>query len=85
MFYAALPALEHIEKLVARRYAHRLVRFARLRPFVPLAIIVIVGGVAVAWFADQFIDLAEALHANSPRLQDFDTIAHAWAVSKRTP
>lgn len=85
MFYAALPALEHIEKLLARRYAHRLVRFARLRPFVPLAIIVIVGGLVVAWFGHQFIDLAEALRANNPKLQDVDTLAHAWAVSKRTP
>src|SRR5579884_2703185 len=85
IFYAALPALKHTEQLLARASAGKLVRFARFRPFIPLAIIVIVGGLAVAWFADQFIDLAEMLHSNSPKLQDFDTVAHAWAVSKRTP
>jgi len=71
--------------MLARRYASRLVRFARFRPLVPLALIVIIGGLLLAWCADQFIDLAEALHANNPRLQDFDVLAHAWAVSKRTP
>jgi membrane-associated phospholipid phosphatase len=85
VFSATLPAIEHVERRFARRYADRLVRFTRFRPIVPLAVIVVVGGLLVAWFGHQFIELAEALRANNPKLQDFDTLAHAWAVSKRTP
>ena len=91
VFYAALPALQHAKRIAARwmtrlstRYG-RVGRFTnRFRAYAPLVLIVIAGGVAVAWFGDQFIDLAELLHANSPKLQDFDTLAHAWAVSKRS-
>lgn len=71
--------------MIARRYATKLVRFAHYRPFLPLAVIVVAGGLAVAWFGHQFIELAESLRANSPKMQDFDAVAHAWAVSKRTP
>jgi len=91
MFYAAMPALEHAKRFAARAVTRLSTRFSRVghyanrfRSYVPLALIVILGGFAVAWFGDQFMDLAELLHANSPKLQDFDALAHAWAVSKRS-
>lgn len=74
-------------RLIARasvRYA-RIGRFTnRFKAYAPIALIVVVGALLVAWAGDQFIDLAEAVHSNSPKLQEFDTLAHAWAISKRT-
>jgi membrane-associated phospholipid phosphatase len=78
VFYATLPALQRSSALTARFLA------VRFHPYLPIAALLIIGGAIAAWAGDQFLDLAEALHANSPRMQDFDVLSHAWAISKRT-
>jgi len=90
-FYAALPALRHAGRLVARPIARASVRWVRIgrltnwvRTYVPIAIIIIVGGLVTVWAGDEFIDLAELVHVKSTKLQDVDVIAHAWSISKRT-
>lgn len=90
-FYAALPALQRTSKVSSRLFARLTVRYARIgrfttrvKAYVPIALVVIIGGLVVAWAGDQFIDLAELVRTKSARLQDLDTVAHAWAVSKRT-
>ena len=92
VFYAALPLLRHGNKFAATLIARASVRWTRLArmneryaAYLPVALIVIGGALLTAWAGDGFLDLAEQVHAKSPRLQDFDTFAHAWAVSKRTP
>jgi PAP2 superfamily protein len=92
VFYAALPLLRHGNKFAARLMARASVRWTRLAKmneryaaYLPVGLLVIGGALFTAWAGDGFIDLAEQVHAKSPRLQDFDTLAHAWAVSKRTP
>ncbi|HEX9491767.1 MAG TPA: phosphatase PAP2 family protein [Thermoanaerobaculia bacterium] len=92
VFYVTLPALRHGNRFVARLIARASVRWSRVgkmneryAAYLPVALIVIGGALFTAWAGDGFIDLAERVHAKSPRLQDFDTLAHAWAVSKRTP
>lgn len=84
IFYAAMPALQHAGKIIARRFARLIVRLARYRPYVPIALTIIFGGLVTALAGDQFIDLAELVHTKSTKLQDFDGVIHAWAVTKRT-
>lgn len=83
-FYAALPTLQHTTDFAARLFANQTERLSRFRPYVPIAITLIVGAVVTAWVGDQFIDLAELVHSKNPKLQDIDVLAHAWAISKRT-
>ncbi len=57
----------------------------RFKAYVPVAVILVAGGLLCAWAADNFLDLAEMVHASSPKLQQFDTSIHAWAISRRSP
>lgn len=57
----------------------------RFKAYVPVVLILVAGGLLCAWAADNFIDLAEMVHANSPKLQKIDTSIHAWAISRRSP
>jgi membrane-associated phospholipid phosphatase len=92
LIYATLPALRRAGALAARGLARLSLRYARIgaltrrfTPYLPIAIVVIAGGLLTAWAGDAFLDLAEAVHQKSPPLQDFDTLTHAWAISRRTP
>jgi len=92
LFYAALPLLNRAATLSARLTTRLSVRSARIgrltnrfRAYAPVAVIVIAGGLITWWAGDQFIDLAELVHSKSTKLQDIDTRAHAWAISKRMP
>ena len=84
IFYAAVPALQQTTAISARLFARQTERISRYRPYIPIALTLIIGGVVIGWAGDQFIDLAELVRTKSPRLQDLDAVAHAWAVSKRT-
>jgi membrane-associated phospholipid phosphatase len=57
----------------------------RFKAYVPIVVIVVAGALLTAWAGDNFIDLAEMVHSKSPRLQQFDTSIHAWAISRRSP
>jgi membrane-associated phospholipid phosphatase len=90
-FYAALPTLKHATTVSARQFARVSARWARvghfssrIKAYIPIALIVVVGGLLIAWAGDLSIDLAELVRTKSPKLQDLDVLAHAWAVSKRT-
>lgn len=91
-FYGAIPTLEHATAVPARAFARLAARYGRVgrftnrvKAYVPIVLIVVAGGLIVAWAGDQFIDLAELVHTKSVNLQRVDTVSHAWAVSKRTP
>jgi membrane-associated phospholipid phosphatase len=53
------------------------------RDYLPVIITVIVGGLVAAWAGDEFLDLAELVHAKSTTLQQIDTRVHDWAVARR--
>lgn len=90
IFYAALPLLRHTSKIGANALARLSVRWAglgklqeRYSVYLPIAVMVIGGAIFTAWAGDGFLDLAEQVHSNSPKLQRFDTAIHTWAVSER--
>jgi undecaprenyl-diphosphatase len=92
LVYAALPAVRHLGRLLARATARsaRVTRFVsttgeRFKNYLPVAAIVIAGGLFTAWAGDGFIDLAEKVHSNNAALQKIDMSIHDWAVSERTP
>ncbi|MHB0970608.1 MAG: phosphatase PAP2 family protein [Thermoanaerobaculia bacterium] len=55
-------------------------RFASLELYLPVFAVGAAGLIASLFLGDAFFDLAEALHENSPALQEADEIAHEWAV-----
>jgi membrane-associated phospholipid phosphatase len=63
---------------------HRTAEF-RYRDYLPVALLLIGGIVATAWLADEFVDLAELVHAQSPLLQEIDARVHLWARTERSP
>ena len=55
----------------------------RYKAYTPVVVIVLIGGVLAFWSADNFLDLAELVRAESPQLRGIDNDAHAWAVKHR--
>ncbi len=79
VFLLCEPALEHL----LARTAHWTAAF-RYRDYLPVLTLV-VAGIAVAAFAgDAFIDIAERVHASSPKLRELDSRIHAWARMTHT-
>ena len=74
LFLACEPALEHVLK----RTAHWTAAF-RYRDYVPVFTLIAIGIAVAALAGDGFIDIAERVHAESPRLREIDTRVHAWA------
>jgi membrane-associated phospholipid phosphatase len=91
LVYAALPAVRHIGRLLARAIARsarvtRIVSTAhqRSKNYLPVAAILIAGTLFTAWAGDSFLDLAEKVHGKNASLQRIDGSIHDWAVSERT-
>lgn len=66
-----------------RVVANRIMAKWRFRAYLPVIVLVVAGALLVAWAGDEFLDLAELVHAKSPLLQQVDTRVHDWAVAKR--
>ena len=88
--YAALPAIRHLGRLLARLVARsaRITRIVsttreRYKNYLPVLAILIAGALLTAWAGDGFIDLAERVHASSSTLIKIDTSIHDWAVRER--
>ena len=58
-------------------------RVTRFRAYAPVALVVLIGAAVTAFAGDEFLDLAELVHAKSPQLQRIDGEVHDWAVAKR--
>jgi undecaprenyl-diphosphatase len=89
--YAALPAIRHLGRVLAKLLARsaRATRFVsttreRFKNYLPVAAILIAGGLFTAWAGDAFMDLAEKVHGNNAALQKLDASIHDWAVTERT-
>lgn len=79
LFYAAGPALE---RLLAAA-AHRTAKF-RYRDYLPVIVLLAAGVAVTAAAGDAFLDLAEEVQANSPKLREIDTRVHTWARTTHT-
>jgi undecaprenyl-diphosphatase len=83
LLWGVLAAVHPPVGRFGRIVANRVVSKWRFRDYLPLIVIVIAGALLVGWAGDQFVDLAELVHAKSPLLQKVDTRVHDWAVAKR--
>lgn len=80
LFYYAGPLLE---RLLATT-AHFTTR-VRYGDYLPVFVVLAAGVVLAVMAGDAFLDLAESLRAESPRLQSVDRDVHDWAIDTRTP
>ena len=80
LFYAIGPTLER----ALAKSAHWTANF-RYRDYLPVFVVLAAGIAATAVAGDAFLDLAEGLQAQSPRLHAVDRDVHDWAVDTRTP
>lgn len=55
-------------------------RLASFELYLPVFAVGAAGLIASLFLGDAFLDIAEALHDNSPALQAADSVAHEWAV-----
>jgi len=78
-FYATGPALARVLAVTSRWTTH-----FRYRDYLPVLVIVAAGLVITAIAGDAFLDIAERVHANAPRLEHMDTEMHAWAATTRS-
>jgi undecaprenyl-diphosphatase len=90
VYYSALPAVRaaiafggRMGTRLAARFPHATSRVEPWRAYVPVVIIVVAGALVTAWAGDAFLDLAERVHARSPKLQQIDLRIHDWAVRER--
>ncbi len=74
------PAMERLLK----RSAHWTAKF-RHRDYLSVFLVVAVGLAATAIAGDAFVDIAETLQADSPKLHAIDGAIHEWANTTRTP
>ena len=80
LFYGIGPTLE---RLLARS-AHWTAKF-RYRDYLPVFVMLGAGIGLTVVAGDAFVDLAESLQAESPRLHAIDRDVHDWAANTRTP
>lgn len=73
------PALERLLK----RSAHWTAKF-RHRDYLPVFVVIAAGLTITALAGDAFVDLAETLQADSPKLHAIDKDIHQWATTTRT-
>lgn len=86
LLYSGAPLLRHPIAFLANRitrYATFEKHLSRFRAYGPIAAILVAGAILSAWAGDAFLDLAEAVHAKTPRLATFDALAHTWAAAHR--
>jgi undecaprenyl-diphosphatase len=79
LFAALAPPLERALSWLGNRTA----RF-RYRDYLPVVVLLAAGVIVTANAGDEFLDLAELVHARSPLLQEVDRRAHDWAAAERS-
>ena len=80
VFLGLEPAIEHGLK----RTAHWTTKF-RYRDYLPVLILIGAGIAATSFAGDAFVDIAERVRADSPKLREIDTRMHTWARYTHTP
>jgi undecaprenyl-diphosphatase len=72
-----------IQRLLPRA-AHWTTKF-RYRDYLPVVVVLAAGITAAAMAGDAFLDIAEEVQANTPRLRQIDSDIHARARTTRSP
>lgn len=80
ILYLTRPAFDR----VLAHSANWVARF-RYHDYVPVLVLLASGIAATVIAGDAFIDIAERVHANTPRLLQIDRDIHDWARETRTP
>jgi membrane-associated phospholipid phosphatase len=57
----------------------------RYRDYLPVIVLLLIGGGIAAFVGDQFVDLAELVLGKSPMLQTIDQTVHDFVLSMRSP
>ena len=84
LLWALLIAAVPLVQRLLSHAAHRTAAF-RYRDYLPVAVLLTAGIVVTLLVADEFLDLAELVHENSPRLRQVDAEIHTWARTTRSP
>jgi len=83
LLYPAMHALRyggrHASRLIARWS-----RIDRYAAYLPIVLIILVGGLATVWAGDEFIDLAESIQHKNGQLAFADRYVHDSVVQHRT-
>jgi membrane-associated phospholipid phosphatase len=80
LFFTAIgPALQHTLAFAGRKVAS-----FRYYDYLPVALLLAIGVIGTSFAADQFIDLAELVQAESSELQQIDSEVHGWARDQRS-
>jgi membrane-associated phospholipid phosphatase len=80
LFLLSLP----LPRAVLKRTAHWTASF-RYRDYLPVAVVLAAGLAITAFAADGFLDIAELLHEQNPRLERIDAVIHTEARFARSP
>ena len=57
----------------------------RYHDYLPVVLVLVIGGALAAIAGDQFADLAELVMSKSPMLKNIDQTFHDWSIYTRTP
>jgi len=80
----AVPAIRYGGHHASRVLA-RWSKLDRYAAYLPIAIIIIAGGLITVWAADEFVDLAESVQHKSDKVEWVDRYVHDSVVQHRTP
>ena len=91
VLYSLRPLIRRSHVLFAPALTRAMVRWGvisrfsdRFKAYGPIAAILLGGAVLTAFAGDQFLDLAELVHARSAVLQTADTRITQWAIAHRS-
>lgn len=84
LLWLALNAAEPLVRGTLPRVANFTAKF-RYRDYLPVVVVLLLGGVLAAIAGDEFTDLSELVVQKSPVLQNIDQTFHDWSVYARTP
>jgi len=84
LLWLVLNAAEPLVRGTLPRLANFTAKF-RYRDYLPVVVLLLIGGVLAAVAGDEFVDLAELVVQKSSVLQSIDQTFHDWAVYARTP
>jgi len=84
LVWLVLNVSEPVVRGILPRIANFMTKY-RYGDYLPVVLILVLGGGLAALAGDQFVDLSELVVSKSPVLQNIDQTFHDWAIYARTP
>jgi len=84
LLWLVLNVSEPVVRGILPRIANFTTKY-RYGDYLPVVLILVLGGGLAALAGDQFVDLSELVVSKSPVLQNIDQTFHDWSVYARTP